>query len=178
MIPPSDGETRDATIVSALPRLLVGSAHLTTTRRSPQPWTSSSTASALDVQINRHQLSTHAFLLDPSMWRTCVLRPFSRTLLAKTNDADRHFIVGELTEAHELQRTAWSPVSPKTVNYSVRRTDSPVPLWLGRPSHRFPFQGDPMKKKIDLSGSTVSTTAMSAVCSKNIRRKSATTSPA
>ena len=54
----------------------------------------------LNVQINRHQLSTHAFLLDPSMWRTCVLRPFSRTLLAKTNDADRHFIVGELTLKH------------------------------------------------------------------------------
>lgn len=54
----------------------------------------------LSVVINRHQLSTHAFLLDPSMWRTCVLRPFTRTLLAKTNDADRHMIVGEMTLKH------------------------------------------------------------------------------
>ena len=52
------------------------------------------------VVLNRHQLTTHAFLLDPTMWRTCVLRPFSRTLLAKNSDSDRHFVVGELTLKH------------------------------------------------------------------------------
>ena len=30
--------------------------------------------------LNRHQKTTHAFLIDPSMFRSCVLRPFTRTL--------------------------------------------------------------------------------------------------
>ena len=54
----------------------------------------------LNVVLNRHQLTTHAFLLDPTMWRTCVLRPFSRTLLSKTGDSDKHFVVGEITLKH------------------------------------------------------------------------------
>ena len=44
------------------------------------------------VVLNRHQMTTHAFLLDPSMWRAAVLRPFSRTLLAKTGDSEKHFV--------------------------------------------------------------------------------------
>ena len=52
------------------------------------------------VVLNRHQLSTHAFLIDPSMFRSCVLRPFSRTLLAKTGDAEKHFVVGEYSVKH------------------------------------------------------------------------------
>ena len=44
------------------------------------------------VVLNRHQMTTHAFLLDPSMWRSAVLRPFSRTLLAKTGDSEKHFV--------------------------------------------------------------------------------------
>ena len=54
----------------------------------------------LKVVLNRHQLSTHAFLLDPTMWRSAVLRPFSRTLLAKNGDSDRHFVVGEYGLMH------------------------------------------------------------------------------
>ena len=52
------------------------------------------------VTLNRHQLSTHAFLIDPAMWRSTVLRPFSRTLLAKNGDSDKHFIVGEYSLKH------------------------------------------------------------------------------
>jgi len=52
------------------------------------------------VTLNRHQLTTHAFLIDPSMWRSCVLRPFSRTLLSKTGDSDKHFVVGEYSLKH------------------------------------------------------------------------------
>ena len=52
------------------------------------------------VVLNRHQKSTHAFLLDPSMFRSCVLRPFTRTLLAKDSDSDRHAIVGEYSLKH------------------------------------------------------------------------------
>ena len=37
-------------------------------------------------------LQTSAFLLDPTMWRSAVLRPFSRTLLAKTGDSEKHFV--------------------------------------------------------------------------------------
>lgn len=49
----------------------------------------------LKVVLNRVQMSTHAFLLDPTMWRSAVLRPTSRTLLAKNGDADTHFVVYE-----------------------------------------------------------------------------------
>lgn len=49
----------------------------------------------LKVVLNRHQMSTHAFLLDPTMWRSAVLRPTSRTLLSKTGDSDKHFVVYE-----------------------------------------------------------------------------------
>lgn len=49
----------------------------------------------LKVILNRHQMTTHAFLLDPSMWRSAVLRPTSRTLLSKTGDSDKHFVVYE-----------------------------------------------------------------------------------
>lgn len=52
------------------------------------------------VILNRHQLTTHAFLIDPSMFRSCVLRPFTRTLLAKDSDGDRHAIVGEYSLKH------------------------------------------------------------------------------
>ena len=50
--------------------------------------------------LNRHQLSTHAFLIDPSMFRTVSLRPFTRTLLAKTGDSEKHFVVGEYGLMH------------------------------------------------------------------------------
>jgi hypothetical protein len=53
------------------------------------------------VVLNRHQMATHAFLLDPSMWRTASLRPFARTLLAKTGDSDTHMVVGELGLMHK-----------------------------------------------------------------------------
>ena len=49
----------------------------------------------LKVVLNRIQMTTHAFLLDPTMWRSAVLRPVSRTLLSKTGDSDKHFCVYE-----------------------------------------------------------------------------------
>ena len=52
------------------------------------------------VVINRHINTSYALMYDPSMWRTAVLDPFKRELLAKTGDADRHFIVGELGLKH------------------------------------------------------------------------------
>ena len=55
----------------------------------------------LKVVLNRHQMTTNAFLLDPSMWRTATLRPFTRTLLAKTGDSDTHMVVGELGLMHK-----------------------------------------------------------------------------
>tara|TARA_R110000796_G_scaffold65531_3_gene151360 strand:+ start:9126 stop:10028 length:903 start_codon:yes stop_codon:yes gene_type:complete len=53
------------------------------------------------VVINRHQASDLAFLLDPTMWCTTTLRPFSRTLLAKDGDSDSHLIVGEVGLKHK-----------------------------------------------------------------------------
>lgn len=52
------------------------------------------------VVLNRHQVTTHGFLIDPAMFRSCVLRPFSRTLLAKAGDSDKHFVVGEYSVKH------------------------------------------------------------------------------
>ena len=52
------------------------------------------------VVLNRHQISTMAFLIDPAMCKSCVLRPFSRTLLAKNGDSDKHFVVGEYSLKH------------------------------------------------------------------------------
>jgi len=54
----------------------------------------------LRTVINRSQLSTHAFLVDPSMFKQCVLRPFTRTLLSRNGDADSHFVVGEISNKH------------------------------------------------------------------------------
>lgn len=52
------------------------------------------------VVLNRFMKADAALLFDPSNWKKAVLRPFSRTLLAKTGDADRHFIVGEFGLKH------------------------------------------------------------------------------
>ena len=52
------------------------------------------------VLLNRNQLATEAYLIDPTMFKQCVLRPFSRTLLAKTGDADTHFVLGEVSLKH------------------------------------------------------------------------------
>ena len=52
------------------------------------------------VILNRHLKSDTALLLDPSMFRTCVLRPFTRELLSKTGDSDKHFILGEYSVKH------------------------------------------------------------------------------
>lgn len=52
------------------------------------------------VVLNRHLESSHALLIDPTMFKTCTLRPFTRTLLAKNGDSDRHQIVGEMSVKH------------------------------------------------------------------------------
>jgi len=46
-------------------------------------------------------LNDRAFLIDPSMFKTCTLRPFTRTLLAKTGDSDKDHIVGEMSVKHK-----------------------------------------------------------------------------
>ena len=50
--------------------------------------------------LNRHSLSTVAWLIDPSMFKQVVLRPYTRTLLAKTGDSDKHQIVYEGSVKH------------------------------------------------------------------------------
>ena len=52
------------------------------------------------VVLNRFMKADSALLFDPANWKKAVLRPFTRTLLAKTGDADRHFIVGEFGLKH------------------------------------------------------------------------------
>jgi hypothetical protein len=53
------------------------------------------------VVLNRFLMADKALVFDPSQWKKATLRPFSRTLLAKSGDADRHFIVGEFGLKHK-----------------------------------------------------------------------------
>ena len=52
------------------------------------------------VVLNRECLATNAYLIDPSMFKQAVLRPFTRTLLAKTGDSDKHMVIGEVSVKH------------------------------------------------------------------------------
>jgi hypothetical protein len=52
------------------------------------------------VILNRLNLATNAYLIDPSMFKQCVLRPFTRTLLAKSGDSDKHMVIGEISVQH------------------------------------------------------------------------------
>jgi hypothetical protein len=52
------------------------------------------------VVLNRENLATNAYLIDPSMFKQCVLRPFSRTLLATTGDNSKHLVIGEVSVKH------------------------------------------------------------------------------
>lgn len=53
------------------------------------------------VILNRFLKATEALLFDPSMWSLVTLRPWTRELLAKTGDSDRHLIVGEFSLKHK-----------------------------------------------------------------------------
>ena len=52
------------------------------------------------VVLNRELKSDHALLIDPTMFKTCTLRPFTRTLLGKTGDSDKHQVIGEVSCKH------------------------------------------------------------------------------
>ena len=54
------------------------------------------------VVLNRQQanLSTHAYLMDPSMFRNVVLRPYTRTAMAVTGDSQKHLVTAELSNKH------------------------------------------------------------------------------
>lgn len=53
------------------------------------------------VVLNRFLKATEALLMDPAMWSLVTLRPWTRELLAKTGDHDRHLIVGEFSLKHK-----------------------------------------------------------------------------
>lgn len=57
----------------------------------------------LRITMNRFILTTHAFLYDPGDWKTCVLRPWSKTTLAKTGDNEMTMLVGEYSLKHNNQ---------------------------------------------------------------------------
>ena len=54
------------------------------------------------VVLNRQQanLSTHAYLMDPSMFRNAVLRPYTRTAMAVTGDSQKLLVTAELSNKH------------------------------------------------------------------------------
>lgn len=53
------------------------------------------------VIINRFLKASEALVFDPAMWSLVTLRPWTRELLAKTGDNDRHLIVGEFSLKHK-----------------------------------------------------------------------------
>lgn len=53
------------------------------------------------VQINRLIKADKALIYQPSMWSMEILRPMTRTLLAKTGDADKHALVTEFGLKHK-----------------------------------------------------------------------------
>lgn len=57
----------------------------------------------LKIVLNRFMKTTNALTFDPSMWKKCVLRNWSRTMLAKTGDNESHMIVGEFSLKHMNQ---------------------------------------------------------------------------
>lgn len=54
----------------------------------------------LKVMLNRFLKSDHALMYDPDNWRKAVLRPWSRTMLAKSGDNEMHLLVGEYSLKH------------------------------------------------------------------------------
>lgn len=58
----------------------------------------------LKVVINRFLKTDHALMYDPDMWRKAVLRPWSRTMLAKDGDNEKHLLVGEYSLKHMNQK--------------------------------------------------------------------------
>ncbi len=58
----------------------------------------------LKVVINRFMKTDHAIMFDPDMWRKAVLRPWSRTMLAKDGDNEKHLLVGEYSLKHMNQK--------------------------------------------------------------------------
>lgn len=54
----------------------------------------------LKVVLNRFQKTTNVMTYDPDMWKLCILRNWSRTMLAKTGDNEMHNIVGEFSLKH------------------------------------------------------------------------------
>lgn len=58
----------------------------------------------LKVVINRFLKADHALMYDPDMWRKAVLRPWSRTMLAKDGDNEKHLLVGEYSLKHMNQK--------------------------------------------------------------------------
>lgn len=53
------------------------------------------------VIINRFIKATEALVFDPKMWSIAVLRPWTREMLAKAGDSERHLIVGEYSLKHK-----------------------------------------------------------------------------
>jgi hypothetical protein len=57
----------------------------------------------LKVVVNRFIKTTNALLYDPSNWKKCVLRPWTREALAKTGDNEMQMLVGEFSLKHVNQ---------------------------------------------------------------------------
>lgn len=60
----------------------------------------------LRVVLNRFMLSSVAFAYQPDMYKKCVLRNWSREMLAKDGDAERHMVVGEFSLKHKNYKSS------------------------------------------------------------------------
>jgi hypothetical protein len=58
------------------------------------------------VVLNRFMKADSALLFSPENWKKVTLRPWTREKLAKTGDADRHYLVGEFSLKHTNARAS------------------------------------------------------------------------
>jgi hypothetical protein len=58
---------------------------------------------SIKTVLNRFQSNLDNLLFNPSDWKLCVLRPWTREPLAKVGDSERHMIVGEYSLKHGNQ---------------------------------------------------------------------------
>lgn len=58
------------------------------------------------VVLNRFMKTTEALVFDPSNWKLLTLRPWTREMLAKVGDSERHMLVGEYSLKHVNQKAS------------------------------------------------------------------------
>ncbi len=70
------------------------------------------------VEINRFLKAFNTLVYDPKMWSKAVLRPWTRTPLAKTGDSTKMMIVSEMSLKHKNQAASGLIIEGVSPNYN------------------------------------------------------------